>query len=127
MRNLFFFILIAISSLSIAQGTNEKIIQNDYLLAENYYRENSFEKATLLYKKLYDSSPFNSNYLERLISCYQETDRFLIAEQLLKNKIKTNKDHGYLYVYLGYNYEKQQLKDTAQINYKIFPKVQYCL
>ena len=119
MRNLFFIILIAISNLSIAQDTNEKIIQNDYLLAENYYRENAFEKATLLYKKLYDSSPFNSNYLERLVSCYQETDRFLIAEQLLKDKIKTNKDHGYLYVYLGYNYEKQQLKDTAEINYKI--------
>ena len=105
--------------MSIAQGTNEKIIQNDYLLAENYYRENAYEKATLLYKKLYDSSPFNSNYLERLVSCYQETDRFLIAEQLLKDKIKINKDHGYLYVYLGYNYEKQQLKDTAEINYKI--------
>ena len=119
MRNLFFFILIAISSWSSAQDTNEKIIQNDYLLAENYYRENAYKKATLLYKKLYDSSPFNSRYLERLISCYQETDKFLIAEQLLKNKIKTNKDHGYLYVYLGYNYEKQQLKDTAEINYKI--------
>jgi tetratricopeptide (TPR) repeat protein len=119
MRNLFFFILIAISSLSIAQDTNEKTIQNEYLLAENYYRENAFEKAMLLYKKLYDSSPFNTNYLERLISCYQETDRFLIAEQLLKNKIKTNKDHGYLYVYLGYNYEKQQRKDAAEINYKI--------
>ena len=119
MKNLFFFILIAISPLSIAQDANEKIIQNDYLLAENYYRENAFEKATLLYKKLYDSSPFNTNYLERLISCYQETDRFLVAEQLLKNKIKTNKDHGYLYVYLGYNYEKQQLKDAAEINYKM--------
>jgi lipopolysaccharide biosynthesis regulator YciM len=99
MKNLFFFILIAISPLSIAQDANEKIIQNDYLLAENYFRGNAFEKATLLYKKLYDSSPFNTNYLERLISWYQETDRFLIAEQLLKNKIKTNKDPVYLYVY----------------------------
>ena len=119
MRNLFFFILLTISGLSIAQGTGEKIIQNDYLLAENYYRESAYEKATLLYKKLYDSSPFNSNYLERLISCYQETGGFLIAEQLLKSKIKTNKDQGYLYVYLGYNYEKQQLKNKAAINYKI--------
>ena len=119
MRNLFVFILIAISSSSIAQNTNEKIIQNNYLLAENYYRENAFEKATFLYKELYDNSPFNTNYLERLISCYQETDRFLIAEKLLKNKIKTNKNHSYLYVYLGYNYEKQQLKDAAEINYKI--------
>lgn len=119
MRNLFFFILLTISGLSIAQGTGEKIIQNDYLLAENYYRESAYEKATLLYKKLYDSSPFNSNYLERLISCYQETGGFLIAEQLLESKIKTNKDQGYLYVYLGYNYEKQQLKNKAAINYKI--------
>ena len=85
MRNLFFFILIAISSLSIAQDTNEKMIQNDYLLAENYYRENAFEKATPLYKKLYDSSPFNSRYLERLISCYQETDKFLWKEENLFN------------------------------------------
>ncbi|WP_159949689.1 tetratricopeptide repeat protein [Polaribacter septentrionalilitoris] len=111
MRTLFFIIFLAISSISYAQ--------NDYLLAESYYREGAYEKATQIFKKLYTKSPFNTTYLSKLISCYQETERFLEAENLLKSKIKRNSQQGYLYVYLGYNYERQQQKELAKINYDI--------
>lgn len=111
MRTLFFILFLAISSISYAQ--------NDYLLAESYYREGAYEKATQIFKKLYTKSPFNTTYLSKLISCYQETERFLEAENLLKSKIKRNSQQGYLYVYLGYNYERQQQKELAKINYDI--------
>ena len=119
MTRLFLFIFLAISSLSVAQNPTQKTAQNNYILAENYYREGEYEKATQIYKKLYDTSPFNTTYLGRLISCYQETNQFLTAENLLKNRIKANKSQVYLYVYLGYNYEKQQQKEKAQENYTI--------
>ncbi|MCI2229418.1 tetratricopeptide repeat protein [Polaribacter sp. MSW13] len=93
--------------------------QNDYLIAENYYREGAYEKATQIYKKLYDKSPFNTTYLERLISCYQETDKFLEVEKLLNTRIRANASQTYLFVYLGYNYERQQLKEKAKINYNL--------
>ena len=59
------------------------------------------------------------DHLKRLISCYQETERFLEAENLLKTKIRKSPNHGYLYVYLGYNFDRQQQKELAKKNYEI--------
>ena len=119
MTRLFLLIFLLASGFSVAQNAAQQTARNEYLLAENYYREGAYEKATQLYKKLYDSSPFNTSYLNRLISCYQETGAFLIAEDLLKSKIKANKNQAYLYVYLGYNFEKQQQKEKATLNYNL--------
>ena len=116
MKKVIFLLLVTISTISNAQR-NEA--QNDYLLAENYYREGAYEKATQIYKKLYDSSPFNTSYLGRLINCYQETAQFLKAETLLKNRIKADNSQIYLYVYFGYNFEKQGNKEKATENYNL--------
>jgi tetratricopeptide (TPR) repeat protein len=111
MKKLFLLFFLGTSSLSFSQ--------NEYLLGENYYREGEFEKATQIFKKLYSKSPFNTNYLNRLISCYQELDEFLIAENLLKSRIKANASQTYLYVFLGHNYERQQKNEKAQIYYEM--------
>ncbi|MFD2529765.1 MULTISPECIES: tetratricopeptide repeat protein [Polaribacter] len=103
----------------MSQNKVQTNAKNNYLLAENYYREGAYEKATQIYKKLYTSSPFNTTYLSRLISCYQETDQFILAENLLKSRIKANKSQAYLYVYLGYNYQRQQQAEKASENYKL--------
>ncbi|WP_439128565.1 tetratricopeptide repeat protein [Polaribacter sp.] len=116
MKKLIFLFLVTLSGFVNAQQNKA---QNDYLLAENYYREGAYEKATQIYKKLYDSSPFNTTYLGRLISCYQETEQFSKAETLLKNRIKANKSQIYLYVYLGSNFEKQGAKVKASENYNL--------
>jgi tetratricopeptide (TPR) repeat protein len=114
MKAFFLLIALTISSFSIAQNSQ----QNEYQVAESYYREGAYEKATQVFKKLYTSSPFNTTYLGRLISCYQETDNFLDAEKLLKARIKANASQVYLYVYLGYNYDRQQQKEQAKTNYE---------
>ena len=101
------------SSLFYAQSDGE----NSFFLAETYYREGAYEKASQLFKVLYQKNAFNTTYLTRLISCYQETEQFEEAELLLKNKLKTHKDHSYLYVLLGYNFEKQQQQKRAEQNY----------
>ncbi|PQJ68710.1 tetratricopeptide repeat protein [Polaribacter butkevichii] len=111
MKKLFLLIFLTISSIGYTQ--------NDYLLGESYYREGEYEKAAQVFKKLYASSPFNTSYLSRLISCYQETGQFLDVETLLKDKLKKHAEQGFLYVYLGYNYERQQLKEQAQDNYNL--------
>ena len=111
MKKLFLLFFLGTSSLSFSQ--------NEYLLGENYYREGEFEKATQIFKKLYSKSPFNTNYLNRLISCYQELDQFLVAENLLKSRIKANASQTYLYVFLGHNYERQQKNEKARIYYEM--------
>ena len=117
MMKIVLLVLLSLSSLTIAQNTSTQKIQNDYLLAENYYREGAYEKASQLFKKLYESSTFNTQYLGRLISCYQETSKFLMVEKILLNRLEKNKSQAYLYVYLGYNYERQLQLKKANENY----------
>ncbi|TVZ56412.1 tetratricopeptide repeat protein [Lutibacter sp. Hel_I_33_5] len=87
------------------------------MLGENYYRQGEYEKATQIYKTLYDKSPYNTTYLKRLISCYQETDDFLLAEKLLQKRLKRQPTLTYLNVLLGYNFERQQKKELANQYY----------
>ena len=83
MKNFIFLIFITITSISYTQ--------NDYLLGENYYREGEYEKATQIFTKLYSKNPFNTSYLSRLISCYQETDQFLNANITFKEIMQIKK------------------------------------
>lgn len=92
--------------------------QSEFFMAENYFREGEYEKATQIYKKLYDTSPFNTTYLYRLITCYQQTASFEIAENLLLNRLKKDPSQSYLYVFLGTNYSKLQQENLAEIQYQ---------
>lgn len=109
MRKALFIILLIFSQLIVAQ--------NDFLIGENYYRKGEYEKAVQVYKKLYDKSPYNTTYLRRLITCYQETNQFLVVENLLKNRLSKTPTLTYLNVFLGYNYERQQQKEVANQYY----------
>ena len=114
MKHFVLLILLTISSLSFSQEED----QNDFFLADTYYRQGEFEKATQIFKKLYDKSPFNTTYLSKLITCYQESNNFKTAKDLLKNRIKQDASKVYLYVFLGYNYERQQQQELADSNYQ---------
>lgn len=92
--------------------------QNEFIIAENYFRNNEYEKAIQLYKRLYDQSPYNTTYLKKLITCYQETEQFTIAENLLTQKLKEKPNLSYLYVVLGYNFERQEKIEDANKYYQ---------
>ncbi|OSY88916.1 hypothetical protein WH52_04430 [Tenacibaculum holothuriorum] len=92
--------------------------QNQFIVAENYFRNNEYEKAIQLYKSLYDKSPYNTTYLERLVKCYQETNQFHIVENLINSRLKQQPDLGYLNVILGQNYERQQNQELANVEYE---------
>lgn len=111
MKKLFFLLCIGFTTLCLSQ--------NDYYLAQRYYVEGEYKKATQLFETLYKKSPFNTTYLSRLISCYQETENFDKAETLLKTKLKKSYNQGHLHVFLGYNYQRQNLDDFAEKQYKL--------
>ncbi|WP_165731423.1 tetratricopeptide repeat protein [Polaribacter sp. 20A6] len=111
MKQLFLLIFITITSVSFSQG--------DYYLAEDYYREGEYEKATQIFKNLYAKNLFNTTYLSRLISCYQETNKFSEVEKLLKTALDKDPKQAFFYVHLGYNYQRQELQELAEKNYSI--------
>ena len=115
MKQFLIIIFLCITGFSFSQ---QKEDQNSFFIAETYYRQGEYEKATQIYKKLYAKSSFNTTYLNRLITCYQQTNKFLVADKLLNAKIQTNPYQGYLFVFLGYNFEKQQLNEIAKSNYE---------
>ncbi len=114
MKHFFALIFMLMSTILVAQDS----VQNDFSLAENYLKQGAYEKATQIYKKLYDKSEFNTTFLKKLISCYQQTDNFKTAENLLQKRINKNVSHTYLYVLLGYNYERQLKQELANTNYQ---------
>ncbi|CAM1352066.1 tetratricopeptide repeat protein [Tenacibaculum crassostreae] len=93
--------------------------QNEFVIAENYFRNNEFEKAIQLYKDLYDKSPYNTTYLKRLVTCYQETEQFVVAEKLLQEKLQEKPNLTYLLVFIGYNFERQQKTEEANKQYQL--------
>ena len=111
----FFLLLFLIFSIPLKSQTP---LQNEYALAESYVRNSQFEKAIQIYERLYKKSPFNTTYLQNLISCYQQINKFDTAEKLLLERLQANQSLPYLNVFLGYNYEKQLQKEKAESEYK---------
>ncbi len=92
--------------------------QNEYSIAENYYRQAEYKKAIQYYQKLVNRNPFNSFYLKRLITCYQESNEFEIAKTYIEDALAINPNQTYWFVELGYNYQRQQKDSLAQTQYK---------
>ncbi|SEC34672.1 Tetratricopeptide repeat-containing protein [Tenacibaculum sp. MAR_2009_124] len=110
-KNIAFLFLFFLCSFSFAQ-------KNNFIIAENYFRNNEFKKAIQLYKGLYKKSPYNTTYLKRLVTCYQETNQFSLVENLVTEKIKRFPKQTFLLVVLGHNFERQQLSEKADEYYK---------
>lgn len=115
MKRILFFTFLIFNLVGFAQ----KEEQTNYFIAESYYREGAYEKAAQIYDQLYTKNKFNTTYLKRLISCYQETNQFLKAENLLKKRIQEDPRATYLNIFLGYNYDRQQQSQTAKLYYDI--------
>ena len=92
--------------------------QDNLLLAENYFRQGEYEKASHIYKSLFEKNTFNADYLKKLVTCYQETRQFQLAETLLRTLLKEHVTRKYLHVELGYNYERQQQIELANVEYR---------
>jgi len=88
--------------------------QNNSSLAENYFREGEYEKASQLFESLEKNNPFNSRYLKRLITCYQETNNYKKATELLQKKLLKNPTEQYLRIEIGYNFDRQKKSILAK-------------
>ena len=91
--------------------------QNNLNLAENYFREGEYEKATQLYESLEKNNPYNTRYLKRLITCYQETNNYEKAAELLQKKLVKNPSQHYLRIEIGYNFDQQKKPALAKKEY----------
>jgi len=107
LRKIIFILLLL--SLTVANAQND-------LLAKNYLEQGEYEKALLLYTKLYKKNK-NFNYFKAIITSNQQLENYKEAEKIILNKLDAKRIIPQLYVELGYNYSLQRNDSLATINY----------
>jgi tetratricopeptide (TPR) repeat protein len=111
MKNLFLLIILFLTYVAHSQ--------NNSSLAENYFREGEYKKASQLFETLEKNNPFNTRYLKRLITCYQETSNYEKASELLQKKLLNYPSQHYLRIEIGYNFDRQQKTALAKKEYDL--------
>jgi tetratricopeptide (TPR) repeat protein len=89
--------------------------QND-ALAKEYYKNGDFEKSILEYKKLYAQAPSNINYINQIVSAYQQLEQYDESTRFLVELIERIKYPAFL-VELGYNYQLKNETEKANNYY----------
>jgi tetratricopeptide (TPR) repeat protein len=82
-------------------------------LAFQYFRNGAYEKAAAIFKNLHQKHPYNSNYLNYLIDCYQQLENFEDANSVIHNQLEKFPNQEFLYVELGYIFQLQHLQEEA--------------
>ncbi|WP_242157069.1 tetratricopeptide repeat protein [Aestuariivivens sediminis] len=89
--------------------------QND-AIAKDYYNKGEFEKALHEYKKLYAQSSSNINYINQIVSTYQQLEQYDEAETFLL-KILERINYPAFFVELGYNFQLKNEPEKANTYY----------
>ena len=87
------------------------------ILAMQYYRDQNFEKAVVLFEELYkrqNSSRYYSYYLKSLI----ETQDYKTAEKIARRQARRNSDFYKFHIDLGYIYSLQDEIEKANKEYR---------
>lgn len=96
---------------------------NDYRLAMKYYQENEFDKASVLFEKLFKQSR-SKIYFNYYINCLIELEDFKTAEKNVKKQIKRYPGTLVYQVQLAYVYRAQKLEDKEKEQFNsVFEKV----
>ena len=106
----FLFLVLFISLYSHSQNPE---------LAQSYFDQGEYEKAILLYKPLLEKKPFQRIYFKNLLSSYQQTEQFNLANDLLETQMISYPSQIALNIELGYNYELQGLIEKANEYYDL--------
>ncbi|MCE2613901.1 tetratricopeptide repeat protein [Flavobacteriaceae bacterium D16] len=91
--------------------------QTDFL-AKQYLNDGDYDKAVVFYERLVKSNPRRPDYVEGLLSCYQQLERFQEAEKLLTDRINSKSASPSLHIELGYNYLLQNMPEEAEQAYE---------
>jgi tetratricopeptide (TPR) repeat protein len=73
----------------------------DPRLAQQYFVDGEYEKASDLFRSLYQKSPNNDTYFNRYMDCLMALQKYNIAEDVIKTEINRRPKDVYLYVNYG--------------------------
>lgn len=88
-------------------------------MAQQYYQDGEFEKAAVLYQKLYIQQNKNDYYFDRYIECLLAVEKYSEIEAALKKSLKEDPNNIRLYVTFGNLYERQFMDEKANEQYAL--------
>ena len=95
------------------------LAQNDeYRLAQQYFRNGEYEKASVIYEKLYEENPNRDYFFDRFLETLLSLEDFERYEKELKKRIKKYPQKVQLYVKYGELYERQFEQAKADEQYR---------
>ncbi|MFS4418425.1 tetratricopeptide repeat protein [Maribacter sp. 2307ULW6-5] len=106
----FIFIVTFVAGLALSQG------QEDFL-AKQYFAEGDFERAVVFYEKLATKNPRRPDYVQGLVQCYQQLQRYADADAFLDKLLQLPRPHPNLYIEKGYNRALQDFPEEANALY----------
>ncbi len=93
------------------------LFAQDAKLAQQYFGNGEYEKASTLYQKLYKSNNNNDHYFNKYIECLINLEQYSACEEIIKKQIKKNQKQVQLYVTYGNLYERQYMDELANEQY----------
>ncbi|MBX7142256.1 MAG: tetratricopeptide repeat protein [Chitinophagales bacterium] len=106
------FLLIA------CEGTLHAQQSQDIQLADQYFRNGEFDKAVVLYEKLWNKTPTNSQFYNNYLRCLTELKQYDEAEKTVRKQQKRFPDDLTFYVDLGSVYELEGKDKEATSQYQ---------
>lgn len=97
----------------VAQRADKKQID----LADSYYKKGEFQKALLIYNKLYEAKPYSYTYVDKIVDTYQQLEQYNKAQEVLEKRIEKTRTPLIL-VELGYNYQLTDSITKAEALYE---------
>ncbi len=88
-------------------------------LAYSYFRKGEYKKASILYEQLHKKNKVRRDYFKKLLSCYQLTEDFGKASNLLQEQMDVFPTQPHLKIELGYNYQLQNQVEKATPYYDL--------
>jgi tetratricopeptide (TPR) repeat protein len=89
----------------------------DPRLAEQYFRNGEYEKASVIFEKIYKKNPIRDYYFDRYMECLLLLEDYKSYEKQLKRRIKKYPQKVQLYVKYGELYERQFEQKKANKQY----------
>jgi tetratricopeptide (TPR) repeat protein len=87
--------------------------QTDMSLAQQYFQNGDFEKASLLYATLYEDSPKNNFLYRQYVKSLMGMHQYEEAEKIVRRQMKNNKNDVSLLMDLGLIYKETEQADKA--------------
>ena len=98
-------------------------------LAQQYFRDGEYEKAAVLYEKLYNKNTRNDFFFDRYVECLLAMEDFKRGETVIKQQLRKTPQKVNLYVTYGKLLERQFKDEEAKKMYAAaienLPKEQY--